>query len=476
MDNLFSYTRRDYESLRKEGLAKLPILSNGRLTDLNATDPGVILIDYMHALVDMVQFYQDHQALESFISTARERSNILRLADQLGYRVRSAKGSRVIVRFSLPYLLDVPLMIPKSTKLSTPEGLIFLTLETNYVPANTSYADVECVQGELASDTYEGTGKTKYSPINNGESASDQSFRLSAKNVDTDTIEIVDSSGRVWGKVDTLTFCNSTDRVFRADLQEDGTILLSFGDGQRGVVPAIGDVLLISYRVTEGLKGQIGSGKVTILRDFIFDPDGESVSITVTNLESSTGGSDEESEEEIKKYAPGVIKSQYRAVTVGDFEALASTVEGVSSAVAYDINSAPDICLHHEIKVIIVPKKGMDVSLLKQRVSDYLKRVMIPVNLTVISPRVEVVNVNVVCKRNRLYTDGSVEYEVTKKVNEYFETLSSQVNLEYNPNDLLIRLGSIPSILSVSSITPSTPVLVDKLSTINLGTLTVTVL
>ena len=53
----FSYTNRDFENSRKEGMARIPILSKGLWTDLNAGDPGVVLLDYMHALADLCNYY-----------------------------------------------------------------------------------------------------------------------------------------------------------------------------------------------------------------------------------------------------------------------------------------------------------------------------------------------------------------------------------------------------------------------------------
>ena len=98
-NDIFSYTNRSLENSRQEGLRKIPIISRGDWTDLNATDPGMIILDYVHALVDMINFYQDHQALETFISTAKERKNIFRLAKQLSYKIRSSKGSTVDLEF-----------------------------------------------------------------------------------------------------------------------------------------------------------------------------------------------------------------------------------------------------------------------------------------------------------------------------------------------------------------------------------------
>lgn len=74
-DNVFfSYTNRDYESSRQEGISKIPVYSNGTWTDTNISDPGVIILDYIHALVDMIQYYQDHNALEVYLSTADRKS------------------------------------------------------------------------------------------------------------------------------------------------------------------------------------------------------------------------------------------------------------------------------------------------------------------------------------------------------------------------------------------------------------------
>lgn len=471
--DLFSYTRRDYESLRKEGLAKLPILSNGRLTDLNASDPGVILIDYLHSLVDMVQFYLDHQALETFLVTAKERSNVLRLSKQFGYSVRSAKGARVLVRFVLPYVYDAPFMVPKYTRVSTQEGIEYLVLEDTPIPAGISYLDIECVQGTLAREFYTGTSVTKYTRA--GETV-DQTFLLSAINIDIDTIVIEDSIGRIWTRVENLVHSDSDDLVYSAEILADGSTLLRFGDGIRGVYPRVEEVLVVTYIHSLGEQGRVGAGKIRYLKDDLVDQDGETTLVTVINMDSSLGGSSAESEESIKDNAPGVLKSQYRAVTIEDFEVLAKLVDGVRTAKAYDINNAPDLCLHHEVKVLVVPEQDTEASILKGEVTEFLRARMVPCNLTVLTPRLVPVNVRLTIQKNNTYTEGSVEYEVSETVKSYFDSISSTLDGRYNPNDLLIRVGTLDRVRSVESISPSIPVSSDKLSVIKLGTLTIEVI
>ena len=166
-NNIFSYTRRDYEGSRKEGLAKIPVISRGSWTDLNATDPGVIILDYVHALVDMINYYQDHQALETFITTAKERANIFRLAKQLSYDIRSAKGATCLVTFDSPVIVDKVVKIPKYTAVSTLSDIQYLTTVDSYLLKGEHVVDVPCVQGVKKQIVYKGTGISRFSNVVN---------------------------------------------------------------------------------------------------------------------------------------------------------------------------------------------------------------------------------------------------------------------------------------------------------------------
>lgn len=472
---IFSYTKRDYESSRKEGLAQIPVISKGAWTDLNATDPGVIILDYVHALVDMINYYQDHQALETFIVTAKERANIFRLAKQLSYKVRSAKGAICDVVLTSYLLYDHPIRIPKYTSISSVTGINYLTIEDYYLPANNSKVTVTCSQGVLASMKYKGTGISRFSNI---EDAANQTVVLNTKGIDIDSIKITDNTGITWKPVDYVVFSTEVDKVYQVDLNPDDTITIRFGDGERGVVPKEDDEFNIEYVVTEGENGKVGVHSLKFMNSKITDTNGDYVELIPDNYEISNGGSFSQSSSEIVALAPGAIKAQNRAVTLSDFENLAKLVDGVADAKAYDINVKPDLCLYHEVKVLIVPKDGvLSTAALNKNVYKFLyDRMIPPTNLQVLTPSTTNIDIEITVKMMENRTEAGLEYEIIDAVEEYFKERAGRVGESFYPSDLNFIVGQIPSVRYIVSITPSNIIEVSDLSVAKLGNIKVTVL
>lgn len=470
---IFSYTQRDYESSRREGLSKIPIISRGVWTDLNATDPGIVILDYVHAIADMIQYYQDHQALESFISTAKERANIFRLAEQLGYDIPSAKGATVDAVITSEYAYSTPIRIPKYTKLSTYTGIPYLTREEAYLATGAAQVIVPCVQGELSEYIYQGTGVSRFSSVENAEN---QYIILESMNIDTDSIEIKDNSNRVWSRVDHIVFSSNIDRCFEAKLLPDNTVRINFGDGERGVIPEVADILTIRYIVNRAEDGKIGVDHLTSIDEPLYTMLGEYARLRCTNYQPSVGGSSPQSSREITLRAPGVIKAQGRAVTLDDFVNLAISVDGVKDAVAYDINTAPDLCLHHEVKVVIIPESGVVSEGLLSSVYNYLYQRMIPpTNLQVLAPSYVPIDIEINVKLASGLVEGGVEYHVREVVESYFEQRKESLGEKFYASELIPVVQSVSGVRYVISITPNESSEVSLLSLITLGNLSIIV-
>lgn len=468
---IFSYTRRDYEGSRQEGLAKIPIISRGNWTDLNATDPGIIILDYVHAIADMMNYYQDHQALETFITTAKERANIFRLAKQLSYSIRSSKGATCSVEFSSPLVRDRTIKIPKYTALTTTSGIPYLTTEDAYIKSGETKVSVQCVQGTLHTMTYIGTGISRLSNLSG---ASNQSIRLVDNNIDVDSVNIVDSLGRVWESVDYITFSNSNDKVYQVELNPDDSVTIRFGDGERGVVPKETDVLTITYITNLAEEGRISANAITIIENPIFDEKGKYIELLVKNKTASIGGSRSQSSREIRELAPGAIKAQDRAITLSDFENLAKLVEGVTDARAYDKNIDPDMA-YHVVKVLIVPADANgDIEALSSKVYDYLsKRMIPPTNLQVMTPVYEDINISLRVRKLDSITEGRLEYALQQAITEYFQSRSGAIGEPFYPSDLASILRWVEGVRTIVSIEPSDMVTVDDSSVLRLGSISI---
>ena len=119
-----------------------------------------------------------------------------------------------------------------------------------------------------------------------------------------------------WTCAPDLLESNATDKNFVLEVERTGVASLRFGDGVNGAVPDAGTVFTATYRVGNGSAGNVGAGSLV---GFAGDP-----RITgATNPMPANGGTDPESNDQIRRHAPQQFLTQERAVTMGDYEALA---------------------------------------------------------------------------------------------------------------------------------------------------------
>jgi hypothetical protein len=478
---IFSYTARDYEGSRKEGLARIPILTNGMWTDLNASSPGVILLDYMHALLDMCNYYLDHQALESFISTSKERKNLIRLAQSYAYAMRAAQGSRVDVSMYLKEntVFNTRVIVPKNTPLSSNTGIPYLTLEDAIISTTQVSTVVPCVQGELVEESYTGTGVSSSTSTNIDTllEYTDQVHALSGQGIDIDTINIVDNSGNTWERVDLIAFCEDASRVFQVLVDEENGVSLRFGNGVRGYSPKTSDVLTISYVLTLGNDGKILSNNLSGVLNGT-DSNQASIEVTYYNPDPSSGGSYGETDEDLRINIRSSLKTLGRAVTREDFDKLVSTIDGVRDYKVYDIRSNPEDCLYHQVKILILPDEGAatNTSLIKS-VRDYLQEKSIPpTNVLVSMPTLKLVNINLSIKSiPPKIGEESTYSQVSARVLQYF---SEEVFIgeDFNPYALIAYIQSLGCVKVVTSITPPSTISVLPTEVASLGTLVIDIL
>lgn len=477
---MFSFTNRDYESLRKEGISQIPAMSKGDWSDTNSTDPGVIILDHLYALVDMLQFYMDHQALESYITTAKERKNIFRLAAQLGYKISCAKGAQVNVQFSTTKSYDSTYTIPKNTILSTggSEKIPFLTTEDLVMYPGIVKGEVTCVQGVYVEVPYEGTGA---SSLDGSANAEDQYVTLTDIGIDYDTIEIWDDRGYSWSQVDNVYMSSEGSREYSTELTSDGQVIIHFGNGERGYAPGSSDVLTIAYIYSLGSEGKVAAGSIVSIdrTEPLLTESGDTVSdLTVTNAEASFGGTNPEDSELIRKLAPAVIKTQGRAVTLSDYESLAKKVPGVKDAKAYDIKTSPESCLYYEVKVLVLPESFEDESLdiLKSTVYNYLEdKVIPPIVLTVITPATRSIDIKANIVSDGTYTDDYIKYEISKNISDYFSSLTDTIGGLISSSTLISLMSKVSGVLYIDSIEPSETIQLEDVEVPVLGNIDITV-
>jgi hypothetical protein len=125
-----------------------------------------------------------------------------------------------------------------------------------------------------------------------------------------------------WYARNDLLNSGPTDAHFVVEAETDGTTSLRFGDDQHGMRPDPQTAFLATYRVGNGLSGNIGQDSLChiILRNDTHLQIQLSESITaINNPLPASGGIDPENVEDIRQNATGAFTLQDRGVTPQDF-------------------------------------------------------------------------------------------------------------------------------------------------------------
>jgi len=141
-------------------------------------------------------------------------------------------------------------------------------------------------------------------------------------------LSLVDSTGAQWTARRDLLSSDRFARDFVVEMDDDGRAHLRFGDGVQGRQPAADLRLTASYRVGNGLAGNVGAG--TIRRIVTDDP----AIVSATNPLAATGGTAPETVEQVQLDAPQAFHAQERGASADDYVAAARAYPGVQDAAA----------------------------------------------------------------------------------------------------------------------------------------------
>ena len=115
---------------------------------------------------------------------------------------------------------------------------------------------------------------------------------------------------------------------FVVETERDGSAVLRFGDDEHGRRPLVGETFAATYRYGNGTAGNVGAD--SIVHAVTLD-----ARVTaVRNPLPASGGSDPESFEQVRRRAPQAFRTQERAVTPADYEAVTVRKPGVQRAAA----------------------------------------------------------------------------------------------------------------------------------------------
>jgi hypothetical protein len=80
------YTDRDFESIRSSLIEHIRRYYPNTFEDFSAGSFGSIMLDTVAYVGDIMSFYLDYQANESFLDTANEYQNVVKIGRQFGFK------------------------------------------------------------------------------------------------------------------------------------------------------------------------------------------------------------------------------------------------------------------------------------------------------------------------------------------------------------------------------------------------------
>ena len=342
------YTGRDYYAIREELIARI----QSRIPEWTASDPadfGVALVEAFAYLGDLMSYYIDRTANESFIGTATQRQSVLNIAQTYGYTPAGYRQAYTTLTFINTSASEIT--IPAGSIISG-DVVIADTVQTLYFTTASDVAVQEQV-GDIAgtADTtaYEGRSVILVSDNANtngeliGTSAGfpSMTFELGETPVVDGSVEIYVQDGDVyskWTQVPHLLDYGPTDLVFTTYLDENDKVYIEFGDGVSGVIPTLYSEIRAKYTVGGGELGNVLPDTLTTIYYIPGLTEGQTTAIqgvmTVTNSVTAIGGSNPETTDQVRISAPLSLRANNRAVTLQDYADLALGVSGVGKASA----------------------------------------------------------------------------------------------------------------------------------------------
>jgi len=263
-----SYTSRDFASIRNDLVNYAKVYYPDTYKDFNEASFGSLMFDLVAYVGDIMSYYVDYQANESFIETAIERNNLIKVAKQLGYKFTGSPSSSGVAAFyvSIPAQTNggqentdlIPILKQGSTVTSTGGASFILTEDVDFSSPTTEKLVIrENTTGVPTGYAYKAYGKIISGEVKQANIVVGEFQKFLRLQVDdnriSEIISVYDSIGNEYYEVDYLTqdtiykeIKNTTSdsdnapfflkefqtfRKFTTEFDEDGNCFLQFGFG-----------------------------------------------------------------------------------------------------------------------------------------------------------------------------------------------------------------------------------------------------
>ena len=436
----------------------------------------------LSVLVDLLAYNTHYNAVlanmvsnEIFIDTALKRSSVVSLAKHLSYTPRSAYSAQAAVDIALQNISGNPTVATLDryqTFTTNIDGTPFTFYNINsYVasPVNGVYtfSDVKL---------YEGRKLDYYYTVGAGSSPATK-YVVPNQAVDTRTLQVAiqyagtSSYSQAYTLVSNIVSLDGNSAAYYLEENTEGFYQIYFGDGVLGRNLNAGDIVKISYLISNGENGNVSTNvPITWATTSIF---GEaSGDRAITGKIKPSGGSAKETADDIRFNALNTYVTQNRAVTERDYASLIiANLPGARSVNVWggEKNVPPE---YGVVYLSIAPKTGYVLTDdEKDRIiKDILQpRSLVTIRHTFVDPTYSYLSFDVKATYSTPLTNRTAQQIsslISSKITTFINTNLREFNKKFYSSQLQEQLMDVDnSILSVIMIQR-----LQKRITANLGT------
>lgn len=326
--------QRSYQQIKAKLVESLMGLKDPQgqklITDYSEGNILIIILSLFAAISEVLHYYVDNMARETFLSTARRYDSVVKHGALVDYHARAAIAATVDVILSRSITgnsIGAKLTIPQGTLFTDSSGNSWLSARDVTWYSNVTTCKVPIIQHErytasALNNMVIPTGDRvilNLGTLPNGKYYEQGSMSLQI-------------GGETWVLVDTFAKSKPTDKHFMVSVDEALNPYIMFGDGTFGKKPAAGaKITNVVFYLTNGTQGNVKSNTITSVPSVISS---SITDATVSNAYDAGGGSNYENFTMLKEHIPLSVKTLGVAITKEDFESLAMLVDGVNKAKA----------------------------------------------------------------------------------------------------------------------------------------------
>lgn len=413
------------------------------------------LLDILAYNTHYNSYYLNMAANEMFLDTASMRSSVISHAKLLNYTPKSTTAAKAFIDFSAqcePQYESI--IIPKNTKLISEQidgkSYIFSTSEQVVSPTYNSggstfvdFYDIEITQGKPI--TYQYSVDKALNPT--------LTFKIPDSNIDTSTLSVYvktsssSTSIEVYTLAKEFTKLDNTSSVYFLQESLDGYYEIYFGDGILGKSLDTGNIVNISYIISDG-KAVNGANSFT----FIDSVSGVST-YNILPKRAARGGSPKESIESIKYTAPKAYSAQNRAVTKEDYIYLIQNNSGVLPIDSVNVwggeEETPPV--YGKIFVAVKPSGGYSLTLSQKR--KIINDIISPISILTVTPEIVDPDYTYIKIQNKVWysnkkttlSENQLSTMINSNVFNYIDKNVNKFNSIFNLPDMITAINAVDS-------------------------------